>query len=100
MKQKLFASTITLALLASPLLPAQFAMADETADAELAAKVKTAIETTDPALKAFNLKVTSKNNEVTIEGNVDEGQQMAEVGMIAEKVQGVKYVINNIYPKQ
>lgn len=100
MKQKMLASTVTLALLASTLLPAQFAMADEAADKELAVKVKTAIETTDPALKAFNLQVTSKNSDVYIEGRVDEGPQMAEVGMIAEKVPGVKYVFNNIYPKQ
>jgi len=72
--------------------------AGETEDLELATKVKTAIES-NKTLKSFNLKVTGKNGDVTIDGVVDEGQQMAEVGMLAEQVPGVKYVFNNIVPK-
>ncbi|SMF31752.1 BON domain-containing protein [Pseudogulbenkiania subflava] len=98
MKQRVFASKLVMALLAATLLPAQFALADEAADAALATKVKAAIDA-NPTLKAFNLKVSGKNNDVTIEGNVDEGLQMAEVGAIAEKVDGVKFVFNNIMPK-
>ncbi|MBI3145907.1 MAG: BON domain-containing protein [Pseudogulbenkiania sp.] len=98
MKQRVFASKLVMALLAATLLPAQFALGDEASDAALAAKVKAAIDA-NPTLKAFDLKVSGKSNDVTIEGSVDEGLQMAEVGMIAEKIEGVKFVFNKIMPK-
>jgi len=75
------------------------AVAGETEDLKLAGEVKTAIDA-NAALKAFNLKITAKDGNVTIDGAVDEGLQMAEVGSIAEKVAGVKFVFNNIMPKQ
>lgn len=75
------------------------AMAGEAEDLKLSADVKAAIEASAP-LKAFNLKVVAKDGNVTIDGAVDQGLQMAEVGMIAEKVAGVKFVFNNILPRQ
>lgn len=74
------------------------AFAGEAEDQKLAADVKTAIDNV-PALKAFTLKIVAKDGNVTIDGAVDEGLQMAEVGMITEKVPGVKFVFNNIMPK-
>lgn len=76
------------------------------ADAALVAKaVKTALDA-DAKLKAFDLKVKGANDkkdpskvDVTIDGSVDSGEQMAQAGMIAEKVKGVQYVNNNIMPK-
>jgi hyperosmotically inducible periplasmic protein len=67
-------------------------------DEQLAASVKAALDA-DANLKPFNLMVTSKKAEVSIDGTVDHGEQMAEAGQIAEKVPGVKFVINNINPK-
>ncbi|WP_174875886.1 BON domain-containing protein [Vogesella oryzae] len=87
--------SVVVALLSSSMA----AFAGEAEDMALAEKVKTAIDASS-SLKPFNLKVSSKNNDVTIEGSVNEGLQMAEAGMIAEKVEGVKYVFNNIVPKQ
>ena len=67
-------------------------------DDALAANVKTALDA-DSELAPFNLQVTGKDADVTIAGNVDSGLQMAKAGMIAEKVKGVRYVANNIMPK-
>lgn len=75
------------------------AVAGEAEDLKLAGDVKAAIDS-NTALKAFNLKIAAKDGNVTIDGAVDEGLQMAEVGSIAEKVAGVKFVFNNIMPKQ
>ena len=76
------------------------------ADAALVAQaVKTALDA-DAQLKAFDLKVKGANDkkdpskvDVTIDGGVDTGEQMAQAGMIAEQVKGVRYVFNNIMPK-
>ena len=76
------------------------------ADAALVAQaVKTALDA-DAQLKAFDLKVKGANDkkdpskvDVTIDGGVDTGEQMAQAGMIAEQVKGVQYVFNNIMPK-
>ncbi|GAB7128018.1 BON domain-containing protein [Amantichitinum ursilacus] len=68
-------------------------------DAALAANVKAALDA-DSELAPFNLQVTGKDADVTINGNVDTGLQMAKAGMVAEKVKGVRYVANNIMPKQ
>lgn len=86
------------AAVAAMLAMSSFVHAGEAEDLELAGKVKAAIES-NKTLQSFNLKVSTKNGDVTIDGVVDEGQQMAEVGMLVEKVPGVKYVFNNIMPK-
>ena len=82
--------------------PAIKPAADATA---IAAAVKSALDA-DPTLQAFDLKVAGKNDkkdatkvDVTIEGSVDQGEQMAQAGMIAEHVHGVQFVFNNILPK-
>ncbi|AMC35485.1 BON domain-containing protein [Janthinobacterium sp. B9-8] len=64
----------------------------------LAAAVKGSLDN-DLALQKFNLKVKAKDADVTIEGAVDEGEQIALAGMIAEKVKGVRYVDNKIDAK-
>ncbi len=73
------------------------AIAPLTGDA-LAAAVKGNLDN-DLVLQKFNLKVKGKENDVTIEGSVDEGEQMAHAGNVAEQVKGVRYVFNNIVPK-
>ncbi|AUH49802.1 transporter [Chromobacterium sp. ATCC 53434] len=67
-------------------------------DAELAAGVKQALDA-DPELKALNLQVSSAKGEVTIAGEMTEDQQMFKAGQIAEKVPGVKFVINKMEQK-
>ncbi|WP_233702157.1 BON domain-containing protein [Iodobacter ciconiae] len=64
----------------------------------LAAAVKGNLDN-DLTLQKFNLKVKGKEADVTIEGSVDEGEQMAHAGNVAEQVKGVRYVFNNIVPK-
>lgn len=64
----------------------------------LAAAVKGNLDN-DLVLQKFNLKVRGKDADVTLEGSVDEGEQMARAGNVAESVKGVRYVINNIVPK-
>jgi hyperosmotically inducible protein len=73
------------------------AIAALTGDA-LAAAVKGNLDN-DLVLQQFNLKVKGKDADVTIEGSVDEGEQMALAGNVAENVKGVRYVFNNIVPK-
>ncbi|MDN0082982.1 BON domain-containing protein [Crenobacter sp. SG2305] len=84
------------ALLTSPLVhAADQGAAAQVSDSELAGKVKAALDS-DADLKKLNLKVTSKQGEVTITGTMTDDQQMYNAGVIAEKVSGVKYVINNM----
>lgn len=94
---------IRTALLGALILPAIYtpqlfaaeAAAIEVSDTELASKVKTALDA-DPELRQLKLNVVSKNKEVTIDGKMTDDQQMFKAGVIAEKVPGVKYVINNM----
>ncbi|WP_083930262.1 BON domain-containing protein [Chitiniphilus shinanonensis] len=67
-------------------------------DEALAKAVKTALDA-DADIARFDLKVSGKGEDVTIEGATDTGVQMAQAGMIAEKVPGVRYVMNNIQPR-
>ncbi len=64
-------------------------------DEQLATNVKNALDA-DPELKALDLHVVSKKQEVTIDGKMTDDQQMFKAGVIAEKVPGVKFVINNM----
>ncbi|WP_410499882.1 BON domain-containing protein [Chitinibacter sp. S2-10] len=114
MKQiKLIATLLTVAVLATACssVPEQKAAAPAPAEkpaadaAAIAKAVKVALDA-DATLKAFDLKVTGANDkknpskvDVTIDGSVDSGEQMAQAGMIAEQVKGVQYVFNNIMPK-
>ncbi|TJZ77594.1 BON domain-containing protein [Chitiniphilus eburneus] len=99
----LLAATLAIAACASApeQKPAPAAEATKPAlpkDAALAANVKTALDS-DAELAKFNLAVTGKGEDVTIEGATDTGLQMAQAGIIAEKVPGVRYVMNNIQPR-
>ncbi|MBX9298710.1 BON domain-containing protein [Chromobacterium vaccinii] len=67
-------------------------------DEQLAASVKQALDA-EPALKPLDLKVSSKKGEVTIEGTMTDDQQMFQAGQAAEKVPGVKFVINKMEQK-
>ncbi|BCL77053.1 hypothetical protein JHS3_27890 [Jeongeupia sp. HS-3] len=78
--------------------PAAAAKPAELKDAALAAAVKTALDA-DASLKAFDIKVSAKGQDVKLDGSVATGQDMAQAGMIAEKVKGVRYVDNNLMPK-
>ena len=87
---------------AAPAAPA----AKPAADAAAVANAVKAALNADAQLKAFDLKVKGANDkkdpskvDVTIDGSVDTGEQMAQAGMIAEKVKGVQFVNNNIMPK-
>ncbi|KMN35941.1 MULTISPECIES: BON domain-containing protein [Chromobacterium] len=87
-------------LLSSLLSVAALAHAEQTppTDEELAASVQQALNS-DAELQTLGLKVSSKKSEVTIEGGMTDDQQMFKAGQIAEKVPGVKFVINNMVPK-
>ncbi|MBV8679165.1 MAG: BON domain-containing protein [Aquitalea sp.] len=96
--KRLFASSILFASLAlhigfTPLL----AHAEDApvSDEQLASNVKNALDA-DPELKALDLHVSSKKQEVTIDGKMTDDQQMFKAGVIAEKIPGVKFVINNM----
>lgn len=89
------------ALLLTTLLSAGLpAYAEQTppTDEELAASVQQALNG-DADLQGLGLKVSSKKSEVTIEGGMTDDQQMFKAGQIAEKVPGVKFVINNMVLK-
>ena len=54
----------------------------------------------EATLKDQHIQVSTKGGEVTLEGTVTEQQLMVTAGHAAEKVQGVKYVLNNIAPEE
>ncbi len=96
--KRIFARSALLATLAlqAAFLPAIVHAEDApVTDEQLAVNVKSALDA-DPELKALDLKVTSKKQEVTIDGKMSDDQQMYKAGVIAEKVPGVKFVINNM----
>lgn len=66
-------------------------------DAELVAAVKAELAK-QPQLKAGSLDISSKNGEVTVRGNVDDGMQLYQIGLAVQKVKGVKAVINGMNP--
>ena len=82
--------------LAADAAPAPAPAVQAAADADLASKVKEALDG-DEELRKLNLKVSiHKQNEAVIDGTMTDDQQMFKAGVIAEKVPGVKYVINNM----
>jgi hyperosmotically inducible protein len=54
----------------------------------------------EPALKGVELNVTNKDGTVTLAGHPDTGAQLFKAAVTTEKVPGVKYVINEMYPKE
>lgn len=92
----LFASAIATALPLGSQAVAQTAAPVD--DEAVVAAVKSALAA-KPELKADQLKITSKKGEVTISGPVENGTQLYQIGLVAQKVPGVKYVINDMEPK-
>jgi len=52
-----------------------------------------------PELKANDLKVTIKDGDVTLAGNVDSGAQLYAIATTAQKVKGVKSVFPDVTVK-
>lgn len=65
----------------------------------LAIKAKAALDK-DPELKKFDIQVKAVDTfDIKLSGSVDEGEQMAKAGMAAEQIKGVRYVFNDVLPK-
>jgi hyperosmotically inducible protein len=100
MKQIATRAAFLLALCAPLLAVSHAAYAEDAAaaqltDEQLAATVKGALDA-DPELAKLNLKVTSKKGDIKIEGTMTDDQQMVRAGTIAEKIPGVKNVLNDM----
>lgn len=67
-------------------------------DATIADSVKA--ELAKPALNAGHVKVSVKSGEVTLAGDVADGQQLAKIAMAVQKLPGVKAVIPELNPKR
>lgn len=65
----------------------------------LVEKVKAALAA-EPALNGVQIDVTNKDGTVTLAGHPDTGEQLFKAAVAAEKTPGVKYVINEMYPKK
>jgi len=94
--------TFSLLVGATPLLSATAYAADAPAavvsDNDITEKVKAALAA-EPSLAGQEIKVTTKASEVTLSGTVSVDTMMYTAAQVTEKVAGVKYVINEIYPK-
>lgn len=67
-------------------------------DTTIADSVKA--ELAKPTLAASHVKVAVKSGEVTLSGDVDDGQQLAKIAMAVQKLPGVKAVIPDLNPKR
>lgn len=67
-------------------------------DAALIDSVKTTLAS--PALNASHLNVSAKSGEITLSGDVQDGQQLAKIAMAVQKLPGVKAVIPDMTPKR
>lgn len=67
-------------------------------DAALVDSVKTTLAS--PALNASHLNVSAKSGEITLSGDVQDGQQLAKIAMAVQKLPGVKAVIPDMTPKR
>ena len=65
----------------------------------LVEKVKAALAA-EPALNGVQIDVTNKDGTVTLAGHPDTGEQLFKAAVAAEKTPGVKFVINEMYPKK
>jgi osmotically-inducible protein OsmY len=74
--------------------PAQAAITD----AALVDSVKTTLAS--PALNASHLNVSAKSGEITLSGDVQDGQQLAKIAMAVQKLPGVKAVIPDMTSKR
>jgi hyperosmotically inducible protein len=67
-------------------------------DTAITAKVKTAI-IDEPGLKSMQINVNTENGIVTLTGTIDTPQKMDRALQIAQAVEGVKSVNNQLYVK-
>jgi osmotically-inducible protein OsmY len=86
------------ARIAAPAKAATPPAAPQIADATIADTVKA--ELAKPALAASHLKVSVKSGEVTLAGDVNDGQQLAKIAMAVQKLPGVKAVIPEMTPQR
>lgn len=70
-------------------------VADAVSDTTLTAKVKTAL-VAEPGIKSTAIEVTTKDAVVTLSGTVDSTMEKAKALTVAENVQGVKNVVDNL----
>lgn len=102
MKNRLLIAALFAAVAATALPMGGQALAQTAAaavnDEALVGAVKAALAD-KPELKANDLKITSKNGEVTLAGPVEDGRTLYNIGLTVQKVPGVKYVINEMMPK-
>jgi osmotically-inducible protein OsmY len=78
--------------------PAQAAPPAANTDAALVESVKATLAS--PTLNASHLKVSAKSGEITLSGDVQDGQQLAKIAMAVQKLPGVKAVIPDMNPKR
>jgi osmotically-inducible protein OsmY len=67
-------------------------------DAAITAKVKAAI-LAEPGLKSLQINVDTKDQTVTLSGNVDSGPMRDRAKQIAMSTEGVKNVVDNLTVK-
>ncbi len=70
-------------------------VAEAITDTALTAKVKTAL-VAEPGIKSTAIDVTTKDAVVTLTGTVESSTERAKARMVAENVQGVKNVVDNL----
>ena len=70
-------------------------VADALSDTTLTAKVKTAL-VAEPGLQSTAIEVSTKDAVVTLTGTVESSTDRAKARMVAENVQGVRNVVDNL----
>ena len=102
MKNRTFFAAMFASVIACALPIGGQAIAQSTAapvgDETIVTSVKATLAS-KPELKASNLKVTSKNGDITISGPVESGHQLYLIADAAQKVAGVKSVYNEMFVK-
>jgi len=71
---------------------------DKIDDAALTTKVKTALMA-EPGLRSLEINVDTRDNIVTLNGTVDSQEKKQRAMQIAQKVEGVKSVSDNLVVK-
>ena len=71
---------------------------DKVDDAALTTKVKTALMA-EPGLRSLEINVDTRDNIVTLNGTVDSQEKKQRAMQIAQKVEGVKSVSDNLVVK-
>lgn len=93
------ATPVTTAAAQAPKPPSpQAAPSAANTDAALVDSVKATLAS--PALNASHLKVSAKGGEITLSGDVQDGQQLAKIAMAVQKLPGVKAVIPDMTPQR